>query len=151
MDKSFLSRYLQIALHVTEAERGLAVDKQMNIVDQVNLDERTLQKPDFTAFVNTWVARAIEDQTTIITNNIITDPAKAPNTNTSFSDLRSVVCIPVRDHGAIYLDRHIRSGLISREMIDRLSEWASQVTLEDMQKESIEALLERFYNSKISS
>ncbi len=151
MDKSFLSRYLQIALHVTGAERGVAVDRQMQIVHHANLDERTLQNPEFMALVNTWLARALEDQNTIITNNIITDPSQAPHTNTNFSDLRAVVCIPVNQHGAIYLDRHIRSGIIPREVIDRLTEMPSQLTTEDMENESPEALLERFYNPKISS
>jgi hypothetical protein len=151
MDKHFLSRYLQIALHVTEAERGLAVDRQIQIVDHINLGEATLQNPEFVMFITTWLTRAIEDQSTIITNNIITDPAKAPNTNTNFSDLRSVVCIPVNEHGAIYLDRHIRLGVIARDVIDRLSEMISQLTAADIETESNEALLERFYNPKISS
>jgi hypothetical protein len=151
MDKRFLSRYLQIALQVTEAERGLAVDRQLQVIDHVNLDDRTMQNPEFMTFAITWLTRALEDQSTVITNNIITDPAKAPHTNTNFSDLRSVVCMPINKHGAIYLDRHIRSGLIAREVIDRLTEMSSQLTPEEMENESAEALLERFYNPKISS
>ncbi len=150
MNDSFLSRYLRLALKVTGAERGFAVDPALRLISQIQLDDQTLQSPEFMSFATTWLTRALEDRKAVITNNIITDLSKAPKTNTSFSNLRSVVCIPVGDCGALYLDRHIRTGVIPREVIDRLYEMPLQLTPENMENESEEALLERYYNPTIS-
>ncbi len=144
MNDSFLSRYLWLALKVTEAERGFAVDPAMRIISQIGIDDQTLQKPEFISFAHMWLKQSLEDQKVVITNNIITDLSKAPNTNTSFSNLRSVICIPVDGSGAIYLDRHIRTGVIPREVIDHLSELLSQLTQENRESDTREALLERY-------
>lgn len=121
MTNSFLTRFLHVAHKITRAERGLAVNTQLEVISNVNIDAQTLEDQTFRQFSQMWLQRALDDGQTIITNNIITDPAHAPITNTNFANLRVIVCIPVKNHGGIYLDQHIRNGIIPREIIDRIS------------------------------
>ncbi|HEX2619404.1 MAG TPA: hypothetical protein VHL11_04630, partial [Phototrophicaceae bacterium] len=67
-------------------------------------------------------------------------------TNTNFANLRVVVCIPVKGHGAVYLDQHIRNGIIPRDMIDRLTEVVFNIQKnqqEDASEEQILTLYEK--------
>jgi len=147
MSNSFLARLLRVAQKVTQAERGFAVNNTREVQEKFNLDDSTLEEPAFRDFAHIWLGRALDDGKTIITNNIITDPSKAPNTNTGFANLRVVVCIPVSKHGAIYLDQHIRNGIIPRDIIDRLSDMVYNVQKnrqeDDMSEEHMLALFEK--------
>ncbi|MBC8097932.1 MAG: hypothetical protein H7Y11_00690 [Armatimonadetes bacterium] len=122
MTDNFLTRFFQVAQQVTRAERGFALDTGFEVVATYNLDDSTLTERVFNDFAYTWLRRAMEDNKPIITNNIITDSRKAPDTNTGFSNLRVVVCIPLYGHGGFYLDQHIRNGIIPRNIIDRLGD-----------------------------
>lgn len=144
MSDSFLTRFFHVAQKVTEADRGLAVNSALEVLDKVNVDEKTLADQAFMDFSQTWLRRAIEGGETIITNNIITDPSQAPTTNTNFANLRVVVCIPMSEHGAVYLDQHIRNGIIPREVIDRLSKVAGKL-LENPQPDITEAEIMAVY------
>jgi hypothetical protein len=127
MSDTFLSKFLSVAKQITRAERGMAVDADLEIVALLDLDTDAVNDPSFSQFAEIWLRRALETDETIITNNIITDATKAPNTNTNFSNLRVVVVIPVRDHGAVYLDQHIRHGIIPRDTIERLTQMINSV------------------------
>jgi hypothetical protein len=146
MSNSFLARLLSVAQKVTQAERGFAVNNALEVLEKFNVDDTTLKDQTFREFSHTWLKRALDDGKTIITNNIITDPAQAPNTNTNFSNLRVVVCIPVQTHGAIYLDQHIRNGIIPRDVIDRLSDLVYNIHKhreEDLTEENMLAMFEK--------
>lgn len=119
MSEQFAVRFMHFALEVTGAERGLAVDTSLNPLGTVGLDEHTLNDADFTGVQN--VQRAILVGTTpYIANNMILDPNAAPVTNTNFANLRLVVVFLLGREGAVYLDRHVRSGAVDRGMAEQL-------------------------------
>jgi hypothetical protein len=119
MSGNFLSNFMRFALQTTGAERGLACDLELSIVDQVNIQQADIMSQHFTGLET--MRRALEDGESIITNNAVMDPALAPVTNTNFSNLRVVVVIPLLNYGAIYLDQSIRRGIIAKEIVDRLT------------------------------
>jgi len=146
MEQAFLSRFLEAALVITQAERGFAVDETLNIQALSSVDEALLQTPDFTELAFQALQDAIKSRETVLTNNVITDPAQAPITNTNFSDLRVVVAIPAAGIGAIYMDQHIRNGIIPREQIEKLRQLASRIigaNHTDMSQDEMIALFER--------
>ncbi|MBC8171237.1 MAG: hypothetical protein H7X77_06180 [Anaerolineae bacterium] len=144
MSDSFLTRFFHVAQKVTEADRGLAVNSTLKVLDKFNVDEKLLADQSFAGFSQIWLRRALDDGATIITNNIITDASQAPTTNTNFANLRVVVCIPLLGHGAVYLDQHIRNGIIPREVIDRLSGVVVKL-LENYQADITEAEIMALY------
>src|SRR6185369_14262543 len=111
MSDHLLSKLMRVAKQITRAERAMAVDSELNVLDTLNLEQAVLNAPHFHEVAMVSLRRAIDRNESIITNNIITDPAQAPVTNTNFTDLRVVVVLPVMDHGAVYLDQHIRYGI----------------------------------------
>lgn len=127
MTTAFLKAFMHLAHQVTSAERGMVVDTALNILDTVNVEPDVTQSARFSTLANTILRQAIDRDEAIITNNIITNPAEAPVTNTNFSDLRVVVAIPVPQLGAVYLDQHIRHGVIAREVIQNLHNLARQL------------------------
>lgn len=146
MTESFVTKFLQVAREITSAERGMAVDTDMKIQSLINLDEATLKAPRFSTLAEVTLRQAIDENAPILTNNIVTTPEEAPRTNTTFSDLRVVVAIPIPDMGAVYLDQHIRQGVIHREVIDRLSTMVRQVIAEgqtNLSKDELVALYKR--------
>lgn len=124
MSASFLSNFMLLAQQKTGAERALAVDSSLNVVDMINLQQSDMLAESFIG-VN-LLRQALENGEPIITNNAVTDPARAPVTNTNFSDLRVIVVIPIDKQGAIYLDRPLRTGMIVREVVRRLMAVAQQ-------------------------
>jgi hypothetical protein len=76
----------------------------------------------------------------VLTNNIITDPAQAPITNTTFTDLRVIVAIPVDGVGAIYLDQHIRNGMFQRDTIDKICQTIALMLVQNDPANTPEAL-----------
>ncbi len=118
MSATFLTNFMRLALAVTGAERGMAADGSLSIVATANLEQADVLS---TQFIGIEVIRqALDSGEPIITNNAVSDPRRAPVTNTNFSNLRVVVVIPVEELGAVYLDQHIRKGVIRKEIVDRL-------------------------------
>jgi hypothetical protein len=143
MSADFLVNFLQVAKTITGVERGMAVDQNLNVLHRINLDEETLKTPRFSVLANSTLRRAMESNDAILTNNVVTNPSEAPLTNTSFSDLRVIVAIPLGKAGAVYLDQHIRQGVISREMIEDLHNLGKQA-LDQGAASSTEELLQMY-------
>ncbi len=122
MRKDLIVAFLNAAMEIGACDRGMAVDEQMNILDIVNLNEDIRQSPRFNLLMSVAVRRSIDTNEAIITNNVVTSAAEAPLTNTSFSDLRMVVAIPLEGEGAIYMDKPVKLGIIPRQMVDNLYE-----------------------------
>lgn len=118
MSNTFLSNFMRFALQKTGAERALAADSDLAIIDMINLDQADIM--DDTFFGIETIRQALDSGEAIVTNNAVTNVSNAPLTNTNFSNLRVVVVIPIADYGAIYLDQSIRNGVIPKETIDRL-------------------------------
>ncbi len=123
MNDQFLPWFLQVAMRVSGAERGMALDLNDQIVARVNLEDKIVQEPGFIGF--NVIHEALTTGDPILTNNLITDPSDAPTTNTNFAHLRIIVVIPVSEVGAIYIDQPIRMGVIPQPTIDRLMQVAA--------------------------
>lgn len=145
MSDSFLSVFMRVAKDITQAERSMAVDSDLTIIEIENLDMDTLQSDSFQDVATKALSQAIQTNTSVLTNNIITDPSQAPVTNTNFSDLRIIVTIPIKGEGAIYLDQHIRNGMFQREIIERLNKTVSYVLEADaaVDEDSLRQLFEQ--------
>jgi hypothetical protein len=144
MNGSFLSTFMRVAKTVTSAERGMAVDQSLSLLDVVNLPDEKLHADTFQEVAIPNINRALERHEPIITNNMITDPSQAPVTKTSFADLRVVVVIPVQSLGAVYLDQPIRYGIISRAVIDKLMRLGTHIVENQMEEVSEAELLQLY-------
>ncbi len=131
MSDSILSAVMRIAKEITRAERGMSVDAELTVVDVADLTAEIIEDDSFQKVALKSLSQAMETNESVLTNNIITDPAKAPVTNTSFTDLRVIVTIPVEGAGAIYLDQHIRNGMFQRDTIDKLSRMVTEAIAQD--------------------
>jgi hypothetical protein len=118
MSTTFLSNFMRLARDITGAERAMATDGDLSILATVNLEQADVMSPQFNGIE--IIRQALDDGEPIITNNAVIDPRRAPVTNTNFSNLRVVVVIPVEEYGAVYLDQHIRRGVIPKDVVDRL-------------------------------
>lgn len=148
MSQTFLSKLMRVAKQITRAERAMAVDTNLEVLETLNLDASVIGTPNFQEVATQTLRRAMERGEPIITNNIITDPSQAPVTNTNFTDLRVVVVIPVDKYGAIYLDQHIRYGIIPRQTIEKLMRLVVRV-LEQREENSDEAALTEIYQQMV--
>jgi hypothetical protein len=133
----FLIEFMNFALHVTKAERALAVDATLKAVGSTNVDPKLLSTQAFSDMVGHVLTQAVEKEQAVITNNVVTNPLEAPKTNTSFSDLRIVVGLPIKGMGAIYLDRPVKLGVITRDQVERLIAFA--LTLIELDNTNISA------------
>ncbi len=124
MSIGFLNNFMHFAYTATDSERALALDIDMNIQDGMNVDDSLLQQEDFSEVLRGAIDEAISTDDIVITNNLITDPENLPQTNVHLHALRMVVALPLRGYGAIYLDKRIRQGIYSRELIERLNDFA---------------------------
>lgn len=127
MSTAFLSEFMKLAQAMTRAERSVAVDVEFHTQDTINIEESVLASTDFTDMVASATASALEKGEAVITNNMITDPNKAPETNIHLSNLRLVVALPLAGYGAVYLDQSVRQGVFERDAIDKLMQVANQV------------------------
>lgn len=146
MDQAFLERILHVARNITQAERGLVVNADAQILKTENIDSNVLESDAFSSFALGNLREAIATGEAIIANNVITDLSEAPTTNTNFADLRIGVALPVSGHGGVYLDRHIRDGVIPKQTIDRLMGMVTHILenqLEDQDEESLLAIYEQ--------
>lgn len=131
MSDSILSIVMRVAKEITDAERGMSVTTDLTVVDIENITTDMVQDESFQAVALKSLSKAIETNESVLTNNIITDPAQAPVTNTNFTDLRVIVAIPIQGQGAIYLDQHIRDGMFQRDTIDRLNRMVTEIIERD--------------------
>jgi len=127
MSDSILSAVMRVAKDITRAERGMSVNSELTVVDLEDLPSDALEDNSFQDVALKSLSQAMETNQAVLTNNIITDPAQAPITNTNFTDLRVIVTIPVQGEGAIYLDQHIRNGMFQRDTIDKLNRMVAHV------------------------
>lgn len=125
MSETFLSNFMHIALDITGAERAMAVDPDLTIVDMINLDQSDVLDDNFIGI--DVIQRALQSGESIVTNNAVSDVSNAPNTNTNFSNLRLVVVIPAGGYGAVYLDQLMRKGVIPKDRVNRLMELGEQI------------------------
>ena len=127
MDSTFLSNFLKVAKRITHAERCMVVDTNLKVLDSINIDQAMIETSAFGEFAMECLREALDTGDAVITNNVITDPSDAPTTNTNFSNLRVVVALPIKDQGAVYLDQHIRNGIIPKQMIERIMRLISYI------------------------
>lgn len=120
MNTQLLENLMIVARDVTQAERGVVVDVDLNILKLDNADTTFLESNDYTKFAVSNLRQALKTNEAIIGNNVVQDLSSAPITNTNFANLRMALILPVMGHGAIYLDRPIRSGVIQKVTVDRL-------------------------------
>ena len=143
MSESFLIPFMQAAQSITNAERGMAVDTELEVLATINLSDTDLQDRAFNESAVNALTQAMDKGEPIITNNLIVDPAQAPNTNTSLANLRFVVGIPVPEIGAVYLDQRIRTGaLISQEIVQNLMELVKHIQANQLENSTVEAMFE---------
>lgn len=138
MGSDFPGKFLRVAKDIIHAERGMAVDADLTLVETINLTPDIMQAPRFNDVAQTSLQKAVANGEVVITNNLITDPSQAPLTNTSFADLRLVIVVPLKGHGAIYLDQPIKKGIVPRETVEKLLHLANQLIengLEDSSEE----------------
>lgn len=127
MSDVFLKNFMNAAKQITRAERCLVVDTALRSIAMDNVDRAMVEATAFGEFALNCLRRAIATNEVIITNNVITDPSEAPTTNTNFANLRVIVAVPLKGHGALYLDQHIRNGVIPRQTVERLMQLAQYV------------------------
>jgi hypothetical protein len=140
MSDIILSAIVRFAKEVTRAERGMSVDVDSSILDFIGLTNDTIETPVFWDAAASSLTRAMKTNQPVLTNNIITDPAQAPITNTTFTDLRVIVAIPVDGVGAIYLDQHIRNGMFQRDTIDKICQTIALMLVQNDPANTPEAL-----------
>lgn len=141
MNDQFLKRFLNFAFEVTRAERGFSVNNQLQLVDKINAEESFVTQD---GFVGKLLKQALDTSQPILTNNMITDPSQAPTTNTNFSNLRVVVVLPIPNHGIIYLDQKIKTGIFTREVLRKLQGTLEKITV-DQQANISEAEMREIY------
>src|SRR5688572_22492835 len=117
MHKDLIVAFLNAAMEIGACDRGMAVDSEMTPLDSINLNDEIRQSPRFNMLMTVAVRRSMDNNEAVITNNVVTSAAEAPLTNTSFSDLRMVVAIPLEGLGAIYMDKPVKQGVIPRQMV----------------------------------
>ncbi|MDX2076282.1 MAG: hypothetical protein SFZ02_07610 [bacterium] len=120
MTSGLLENLMIVARDITQAERGVIVDSELNILKLDNVDTAFLESNDYLKFAVLNLRQALQTNEAIIGNNVVQDMSSAPTTNTNFANLRMALVLPVLGYGAIYLDRPIRSGVISKTVVDRL-------------------------------
>lgn len=140
MNASFLTSLMQVAVHETGADRALVCDTKLAIVASVKLKQDAVLSEQLTDHLH----KAIVTGEPIITNNAVKEPEKAPNTKTSYDNLRGVVVIPVPGHGALYLDRPLKQGIISKAVVNKLVKLARQ-TGQNVPSETTESSLQELY------
>ena len=140
MNKTFLTNFMEVAKKITHAERCIVVATDLELLNTINIDRAMVESTAFGEFVMECLREAIQSEDVVITNNVITDPSDAPTTNTNFANLRVVVALPLVGHGAVYLDQHIRSGIIPKQMTERLMRLATYVIDNNLEDSTVAEL-----------
>lgn len=145
MSESFLATFMKAAQEITRAERSLAVDSNFAVVAADRLNMATIESEAFRKVAMPCLERAVNKGEHTITNNVITDPSQAPKTNTNFADLRIVVAFPVADYGALYLDQHIRYGVIGKDVVDRLLAFIDYLIANDLTHLEVKEMVDLYH------
>ena len=140
MSNTFMNNFMEAARKITHAERCMVVDTDLKLLDTINIDRAMIESTAFGEFALNCLREAIASHDVVVTNNVITDPSDAPTTNTNFANLRVVVAVPLEGYGAIYLDQHIRSGIIPKQMIERIMKLANHVLENKLESKSANEL-----------
>ncbi|MFZ4814658.1 MAG: hypothetical protein ACOYL5_08990 [Phototrophicaceae bacterium] len=140
----FAVRFMKVALAITQMERGMTVDQALQVIATENLTPEQIQLPSFTGFINIQQAIA-KREAPHITNNLILEESAAPTTNTNFANLRLVVIFPLGEHGFVYIDQHVRRGVISPEIAKRLMQVAEHYMTATTQPDTLEAEMRDYY------
>lgn len=144
METALLRSFMHVAQAATHAERGVAMDATLTPRATINVEAGVLESAKFNEVLIKTAANALAQDEPIITNNMISDPKLAPDTNVHFNDLRLVVAIPLAGEGVIYLDQHVRHGVFERDTIDKLMMLARQVAADaDIDPHDLAALYEK--------
>ena len=97
----------------------MAVDHEGGVIALQNLTEADIASESFTGFKN--IAQVAPGSTSpFITNNMVLDANMASATNTNFANLRLVIVFPLSNIGSVYIDQHVRQGVVTPQMADRL-------------------------------
>ncbi len=116
----FVTTVMRFAQRITHAERGLALDSAMEVVDSVNVPEALFNDQGFFEMTEAAVQDAQAEGKPVLTNNLVRQVASPLQTNEHFPALRLALVIPLGDHGAVYLDKLVRNGVFERDDVDRL-------------------------------
>lgn len=138
MSTALLTTLMHFTLEKTETERGLAVDTQLNTVAVQGLSEEDIKAQGFIGM--DVLTEQMKSGEPIVTNNLITDPAQAPVTNTSYVDLRMILVLPVAGKGGIYVDLLVSQGIIHNDEVERLNKVIHRVLETGQDDASIEEL-----------
>lgn len=123
MNHNFPKAFMHFTVQLTGVERAMAVAPDGTVLDAHGLTEAMINGETFTGFQN--IQQAIDSgEAPHVTNNTILDPEAAPNTNTNFANLRVVVVFPLGDEGFVYVDQHVRHGVIEQDVLERLQQFA---------------------------
>ncbi len=144
MASDFLSTLLHVVQFVTEAERFMTVNDEMQVQEILNLDVEVLESEAFQDFAVGSLQQALSENSIVTTNNIISDPSEAPKTNMKFQDLRFVAVIPVAGYGAIYMDQQVRQGVIPKDILENVLTVAEQFIAQGQTDCSAEEMLARY-------
>ncbi len=141
MSDTFLQNLMRIAHDETKAERAFAVNEDMAVVGMLNITAEQIEAPYIKC-----IRKAVSEGSPIITDNytMTMEPSRAPVTNQSFPKLRFVVVIPVQSYGAICMDQSLRSGVTSKDKVDRLNRFIQQVINQQQTELEEEELLKLY-------
>ncbi len=124
MSETFLPNFMRVASEIIKAERAFAVDTRLTVLAAVGMQPEEVE----TSYLK-GIKKAMDEGQAVITDSVTLsiDPSQAPKTNQSFPQLRAVIFIPVKHHGAICLDWRMRRELIAKDKIDRLMALGQQM------------------------
>jgi hypothetical protein len=138
----FMKHLMHFALTVSDAERAVAFDAENRVLAYENISEEDIYAPTFSGFQNVAQALAANEQPHI-TNNMILEPNLAPTTNTNFANLRLVVVFPLGEYGSVYIDQHVRRGVVDKARVHRIqtlmSMWIASGSTDLVQADMIAA------------
>lgn len=129
---------------MTNVERGLVVDTNLEVISMIGLTPDDIQEATFKDLATHSVRKALDEQETVITNNTISNPDDAPVTNTNFHDMRIIVAFPVGNIGAVYVDQYLRRGIITSNVVERLRAFAEHCLTTNQLEDTPEALYKRY-------
>jgi hypothetical protein len=140
MNETFLLNMMRMAYDLARAERAFAVDSNLAVLGTLNMRAEEIEAAYFRG-----VQKAIHEGKALITDNytMALDPTKAPKTNQSFPKLRFVLILPISTYGAVCLDQSLKTGVTTKDQLDRLTGFIQQVIHNrqtDMDEEELMAL-----------
>lgn len=142
MSSSFVINFLHMAHAVTDAERGMAFDEALVLQSETAGVPAGHIDDDIASIMR----EALDKGEPVLSNNMIRDPQDAPTTNVHLGGLRMILAVPLRGHGAIYLDKPIKQGVFERDTVARLMTLVSGLLQENATDLSSDAMRERYDN-----